>query len=333
MANKPLAASDLLPLQEYDLVVVSYSGGKDSLACILSLLEKGVPREKMELWHQDVDGGQEDGLMDWPCTASYAKITGECLGIRTLFQWKEKGFEGEMLRENSLTKPMMAELPEGGTVRFGGTRGKLSTRRKFPQVSSDLQTRWCSSYLKIDVAAAAMTQYRHLDGKKILFVTGERRQESTARSKYAQTEQHRSSNRMRRVDQCREVLDWSEESVWRIIERWRIRVHPAYFLGWGRVSCLACIFGDPNQWASVRVVDPDRFSKIAQYEKDFGLTIKKGLTVIDQADEGKPFPQTASHETISLAMSRSYPREKFFVPSDEDWPLPPGAYKRCSGPT
>ena len=33
----------------YDYIVVSFSGGKDSFACILRILEMGAPREKIDL--------------------------------------------------------------------------------------------------------------------------------------------------------------------------------------------------------------------------------------------------------------------------------------------
>lgn len=52
----------------YDVVIVAFSGGKDSLACLLHLLELGVPRSKIELWHHDVDGREGSTLMDWPCS-------------------------------------------------------------------------------------------------------------------------------------------------------------------------------------------------------------------------------------------------------------------------
>ena len=29
---------------------------------------------------------------------------------------------------------------------------------------------------------------------------------------------------------------------------------PAYRLGWSRLSCIACIFGSPNQWAELAKV-------------------------------------------------------------------------------
>lgn len=64
---------DLLPLSEYDYIIVSESGGKDSMACLFYLLDLGVPKEKIELWHQSVDGGGADYIefMDWPVTENY----------------------------------------------------------------------------------------------------------------------------------------------------------------------------------------------------------------------------------------------------------------------
>lgn len=63
----------LLPLEDYDLIIVLFSGGKDSLAAYLKLLEWGVPKEKIELWHHDIDGGHPDRKMDWPVTQSYVE--------------------------------------------------------------------------------------------------------------------------------------------------------------------------------------------------------------------------------------------------------------------
>lgn len=54
---KKIYLPELLPLEEYDLIVVLISGGKDSVACYYKLLELGVPKEKIEFWHHDIDGG------------------------------------------------------------------------------------------------------------------------------------------------------------------------------------------------------------------------------------------------------------------------------------
>jgi 3'-phosphoadenosine 5'-phosphosulfate sulfotransferase (PAPS reductase)/FAD synthetase len=100
------------------------------------------------------------------------------------------------------------------------------------------------------------------------------------------------------------VIDWTEETVWSIMREFNVMPHPAYRLGWGRVSCLACIFGVPDQWASVRLIAPDLFNRIAEYERGFGKTIHKGKSVVDLANKGTPFPECFNKELVALAMSR-----------------------------
>jgi 3'-phosphoadenosine 5'-phosphosulfate sulfotransferase (PAPS reductase)/FAD synthetase len=199
----------------------------------------------------------------------------------------------------------------------------------FPQVSADLSVRWCSAYLKIDVASVAINNDPALRDLKICYVSGERREESSARAKYAEVEEHRTSNKRRRVDHWRNVIDYSEAEVWALIERHGVVPHPAYYLGWGRVSCLACIFGNADQWASVRAVAPERFARVAGYEAEFGKTIKRGKGVTELADGGVPYPGTLDVEMVKLAMGEAYDRQ---VLTDE-WKMPAGAFTRSPGPT
>jgi tRNA(Ile)-lysidine synthase TilS/MesJ len=60
-----------MDLASYDVIIVAFSGGKDSAACVLHLLDLGVPKHKIELWHHLVDGREGSTLMDWPCTEAY----------------------------------------------------------------------------------------------------------------------------------------------------------------------------------------------------------------------------------------------------------------------
>ena len=59
-------------IQDYDRYIVSFSGGKDSTATFLYLLDHGIPREKIELWHQDIDG-RERNFFDWEVTPDYCR--------------------------------------------------------------------------------------------------------------------------------------------------------------------------------------------------------------------------------------------------------------------
>ncbi len=314
----------------YSKIIVYFSGGKDSLACVLRLLELGVPREKIELWHHLTDGREGSTLMDWPVTPAYCQAIAHSLGLKLYFSWKVGGFEGEMLRENARTQPTRFETPDD-IGQTGGTRGKCSTRCKFPQVSANLSVRWCSAYLKIDVASTALRNQKRFNNTETLTVSGERAEESAARSKYKVFEPDRTDNRngrnARHVDRWRPVHQWSEAKVWEIIERWKINPHPAYRLGWGRVSCLFCIFGSDHQWASARQVNPVGFDEIILYEGLFETTIHRKNPVEQRADKGTLYQMNPAD--IKAGMSTEF-NEPVFV---EDWQLPSGAYGESCGPS
>ena len=323
----------------YDHVILSYSGGKDSAAMICHLLENGFEKRQIELWHQAVDGkGVKNGLMDWPITEGYVNATSRCLGLPLFYQWRDGGFEGEMLRENAPTGAVYFEKRNGTpftskVVKLDARRSSNGTRLQFPQVSADLSVRWCSAYLKIDVAARALNNDPRFLGKHTLFVTGERREESTARSKYLQFEEHRCHGKKRLVHHYRPVIDYTEEQIWDTLRRHHIRPHPAYYLGFGRVSCMKCIFGMYDQWATIKELDADGLHKIAEYEDRFGKTIKRGQSVREQANRGKStIPHGPERDLFrNLALGHEYPDDLFLT--GDDWVLPCGAFKHTGGPT
>ena len=220
-------------INDYDHIIVAYSGGKDSQACFLHLLDIGVNLGKVELWHHDVDGREGSDLMDWDCTRSYCQEFAKAFGVPIYFSWKKGGFEGEMTREESLTQPTCFEVPGGEVIEVGGVTGKKNTRMMFPQVSANLSTRWCSSYLKISVCGSAISNQRRFNGKKVLLLTGERAEESSNRASYAKFEKHSTNGKNRTVHQYRPVHGYAEDKVWALLCKYRINVHPAYHLGMG----------------------------------------------------------------------------------------------------
>lgn len=179
---KKIYLPELLPLEEYDLIVVLISGGKDSVACYLKLLELGVPKEKIEFWHHDIDGGHPSRRMDWRCTQNYVKALADAEGIKLRVSYRVNGFFGELYRIGA-SEPIEWIDPDTGEVR----QCKLSSnylkckelkeqateemeellkqygyRMKFPAKTGDLSRRWCSAYLKICVADTVVSNLDRL---------------------------------------------------------------------------------------------------------------------------------------------------------------------------
>lgn len=315
----------------YDKYIVCFSGGKDSTACFLHLLEIGIPVEKIELWHHEIDGREGSSLMDWNCTPAYCKSFAKAFNVPIYFSWKEGGFEREMLRENSLTAPTKFENENGEVVTVGGIAGKPSTRRKFPQVSGDLKVRWCSAYLKIDICATAIRNQPRFAGMNVCVISGERGEESAQRAKYAELENDRADNRdgksRRLIDRWRPIKNWLETDVWEIIRKYKIRVHPCYYMGWGRCSCRYCIFGNANQMASAYFVAPEQGNKLMGYEEEFGLTIKRNKSLEELILQGTRYLAITS-ELKEVSNSKDYTLEIFM----NDWYLPAGAFGESCGP-
>jgi len=170
----------LLPLEEYDHIIVLLSGGKDSVASLLRLLEMGVPKDKIELWHHDIDGGHPSRRMDWPVTQAYVRALSETMGIKLRTSWRMGGFFGELYRVGA---SLPIEYEDGAAVKtcrlspaqqrseelreeillgmdVHDELADLGYRMKFPAKSGDLARRWCSAYLKIIVSD---TVIRNLD--------------------------------------------------------------------------------------------------------------------------------------------------------------------------
>lgn len=192
---KKIYLPELLPLEEYDLIVVLLSGGKDSVACYYKLLELGVPKEKIEFWHHDIDGGHPSRRMDWRCTQNYVKAMAEAEGVTLRISYRVNGFFGELYRigasepiewiepetqevkqcQLSSNYKKCLQLKEQAAEEMENFLKAYGYRMKFPAKSSDLSKRWCSAYLKICVADTVVSnldrlgELEKLGGKRLKF--------------------------------------------------------------------------------------------------------------------------------------------------------------------
>lgn len=319
-------------LEDYDRIILCMSGGKDSIACLLHLLDLGVDRSRVELWHHEVDGREGSTLMDWPFMTSYNRQLAAAFALPIYFSWLDGGFEGEMLKENSYSRAHHIETPTGLlTLARDTKRAVPATRRKFPQVSASLQTRWCSSALKIDVGRRALNNQVRFNKKKILFITGERRQESANRARYHQLVPHacdrRHGMKARHVDAWRPVLDWEEERVWDALKRHKVLAPVPYRLGWGRSSCMKCIFNDRRIWATLREYFPGSLDEISSYEQQFECTIsRERIPIMDVSRQAKPF-EIRDVKALAQAIDPQY-KLPIYASSVHPWEVPAGAFTK-----
>lgn len=319
-----------LDVLAYDRFIVAMSGGKDSLALLLLLLKLGIHPDRIEMHHHRVDGAEGSTLMDWPVTEGYIEALSRAFNVELTYSWRKGGIEAEMLRDNSSTAPSIVPGPSG-YIEVGG-EGPLGTRRKFPQVCANLQLRWCSAAAKIGVFSSYLNNHPKFTCGKTLVLTGERAEESTARANYLRFEPHRSDLRegkkvQRHIDHWRAVHGWSEAQVWRIIKEFRVVPHPAYWLHYGRVSCRSCIFASKNQLATNRLIAPEQFNQVANYEREFGVTIHRKDDVITRANAGTPYPVDPFWVGVANGKTFDHP-----IIAD-NWVLPPGAFGESAGPT
>lgn len=332
--TKEDAQQQLGDIHSYDKYIVCFSGGKDSAALFLHLLDKGVDKSKIELWHHDIDGG-DNHFMDWPITKGYVDAFAKAFSVPVYYSWREGGFKREMLRNRQTTGNILFEDDNKNLVCIESKKGERyeNTRRRFPQTSANLSVRWCSAYLKIDVCASAIRNQDRFKGIKTIVLTGERAEESTARSKYNIFEKHRTDLRngrkARHVDHWRPIRDWDEGKVWNIIRKYGVRPHPAYEMGFGRVSCMKCIFASANQWASISKIDPKGLKELSDYESEFGVTIRKGITIEQLVQKGTPYDFITT-ENSKIAMSTKYEDD---ILVGRNWRLPHGAFGESCGPT
>lgn len=298
-------------------ILVAFSGGKDSVAMVLHLFEMGIDRSRIELHHHDVDGRSEN-LFDWACTPSYCQAFADAFNLPIIFSWRKGGIKREIYRKNEGLQDVQFE--ENGTIHTLVSRKGGSTRYKFPAVSADLRTRWCSSVAKIDVLSRVVN-FKYKSGD-YLVLTGERREESRNRSKYNEFEKYRSWTKSRNIWQWRPIIDFTEGEVWELFRKYKIQAHPCYMLGWSRCSCQTCIFSSPDVWASINQITPNKVHQIQEIENNINHTLYNGLTIMDKVNKGISFL-----DSKDLNRWKGEALSTFKSPIIIDnWELPKGAF-------
>ena len=342
----------LFPLEEYDLIVILFSGGKDSTACYYKLLEMGVPKGKIELWHHDIDGGHPSRRMDWRCTQNYVKSFADVEEVPLRVSYRVNGFFGELYRigasepvewidpdtgeimQCKLTPNYIKcqELKEQATEDMEEALKEYGFRMKFPAKSAD-QGRWCSGNLKAAVQDSVTSNLEKTKKDvKVLVVSGERRGESAGRAMYNEMEIHRTNAEKkahRIVHQWRPVIDYSEKDIWEVLKRHRANPHPCYRAGWNRCSCAQCIFSTPKLFAGIRELYPEEYAELRQDEIILGFTLDNKCDLDTFVGDTPSCVYHGDRRAIHNLVTGEFTPDDVYVKGD--WMYPAGAFHGAEG--
>lgn len=233
-------------LEEFDLIVVNSSAGKDSQTALSEVVRQSriqnEPLRKVVVSHQDL------GHMEWPGTKDLAEKQAEAYGLRfEVSKYRDKDGEYRTLLEY------------------------IRRRGKWP----DNQNRYCTSEFKRGPGSRVITMLSkelRKGGKhrpRILHVFGFRAEESPARAKKpAFVENARLSRSTQEVWDWLPIHRWKETKVWDDIKGTMIKSHYAYTLGMPRLSCIFCIFAPRAALIIAGKARPDMLNTYVELEKE-----------------------------------------------------------------
>ena len=241
-------------LPTYDVIELSSSAGKDSLA-----MKAHVSRllRAAGLLHRGVVVHADLGRVEWPGTPALAAEQAAHFGLRFM---KVKRPQGDLLQhvEASGKWPMP-------TQRF------CTADHKRGQIYTAFTT------LAAEVRARGEAVGRPV---RILNCVGLRAEESPGRAKRPMLiRDKRPSGARKVVDVWLPIQHWTEAEVWAACRASGARIHPAYAAGLPRASCVFCIYAPEAALQIAGLLHPELLAEYVAVEQRIGHTFKRHLPI------------------------------------------------------
>jgi 3'-phosphoadenosine 5'-phosphosulfate sulfotransferase (PAPS reductase)/FAD synthetase len=254
-------------LENYDLIVVSTSGGKDSQTMLRKVVAAATAagvKDRVVAVHADM------GQVEWPGVPELAAEQAAHHGVRFEVVSRPQGDLLQHVRDRAKTLK---------------AQGKHTT----PPVPSPNE-RYCTSDHKRDqVQKVIVAESKAVRGAKsknakvrVLHCMGMRAQESPARAELLPFRlDKRASCKSRTVHVWLPIHEMTVEQVWTDIKSSGVRHHEAYDLGMPRLSCCFCIFAPKAALVLAAKHNPELAAKYVEVEKETGFTFKIGLPMAE----------------------------------------------------
>jgi len=237
-------------IQSNALFVINHSGGKDSQAMMIKLLET-VPASQMLVVHASL------GDVEWTGALELAEKQASDAGVPFLVARAQKSFL-DMVERRFEARPSVPSWPSA-------------------------KHRQCTSDLKRDPIDREIRNYMKERGLSLVVsCTGIRAAESASRSKINPLKlSERNSKAGRTWYEWCPIFELSTADVFATIAAAGQSPHAAYGLGNERLSCVFCIMGSKNDIALGAKHNPDLFKRYVELEERTGYTMhmsRKSLT-------------------------------------------------------
>lgn len=241
----------VLDLRQFDKIFISVSGGKDSQAMLFlmrDLAEKQGAKDRLIAMYADTG-------MEWHNAESHVRTICAAADIPLQVVYP--------------IRPMLEKFAH----RIELAKKGLINQNAFPSSTC----RYCTSEQKV----APMDNFTRRFSGTLLKVTGERWQESKARSTYPEfvklkklwTENVANQNaqhRYRHVYGWRPMLGFQTKDIFSMIENSGVPRHVCYDMGCERLGCAGCIFSGDRQTKIEMRENPKIFEAIDKLETDSG---------------------------------------------------------------
>lgn len=259
-------------LNNYDLIIINSSAGKDSLCAIWEVCrlakEQNFDFSKIIVSHQCL------GRMEWEGTKELAKKQAELFGLKIEYSKRvdNKGKE-ETLLEYALR------------------RGKWPSSKQ----------RWCTSDYKRGPGAKVVTMLTKNQICNVLYVFGFRAEESPSRRKKDVVKvNNKLTTNKRLVKEWLPIHHWTMTDVWCCIKENQLPYHFAYDLGMPRLSCVFCIFSPFDALVIAGINNPKLLQEYIDVEEKINHTfnINFSLKSVQEKIESGYVPEKISDWTM-----------------------------------